>query len=240
MSYYSRGGESSSSSSYGLSRGKIDRILLLRLPSPNVHLELEGSYGNASRPNNDRYGGSNLLDDPDAFTPPTIRPGPPVIKNFYSESPLITNRPQVKCSMFILILAHLIDLQHLNEQFYAQNEMTIRGYAPRPILSFDEIQLPRASGRLQLFSHQTLLSRLESIRNVIQRLGYVRPTPIQSQAWPILLSGNDLVGIAQTGSGKTLSVSHNKEKNKRPLLRFSSVHVTSPDSCQWSIECSFG
>ncbi|CAF4555686.1 unnamed protein product, partial [Rotaria magnacalcarata] len=35
--------------------------------------------------------------------------------------------------------------------------------------------------------------------------GYIRPTPIQSQAWPILLSGQDLVGIAQTGSGKTLS-----------------------------------
>ncbi len=41
----------------------------------------------------------------------------------------------------------------------------------------------------------------------MQRLGYIQPTPIQSQAWPILLSGNDLVGIAQTGSGKTLSVS---------------------------------
>jgi superfamily II DNA/RNA helicase len=40
----------------------------------------------------------------------------------------------------------------------------------------------------------------------MQRLGYIRPTPIQSQAWPILLTGNDLVGIAQTGSGKTLSV----------------------------------
>ena len=47
---------------------------------------------------------------------------------------------------------------------------------------------------------------LAAVRNVIQQLGYIRPTPIQSQAWPILLSGNDLVGIAQTGSGKTLSV----------------------------------
>ena len=52
-----------------------------------------------------------------------------------------------------------------------------------------------------------LLLRVGSIRNVIQRLGYLRPTPIQAQAWPILLAGNDLVGIAQTGSGKTLSVS---------------------------------
>jgi len=51
-----------------------------------------------------------------------------------------------------------------------------------------------------------MVNSLGAIRNVIQQLGYIRPTPIQSQAWPILLSGHDLVGIAQTGSGKTLSV----------------------------------
>lgn len=34
--------------------------------------------------------------------------------------------------------------------------------------------------------------------------GFKRPTPIQSMCWPTLLSGNDLVGVAQTGSGKTL------------------------------------
>ena len=34
---------------------------------------------------------------------------------------------------------------------------------------------------------------------------FVAPTPIQAQAWPICLSGLNLVGIAQTGSGKTLS-----------------------------------
>eukprot|EP01127_Copromyxa_protea_P009292 TRINITY_DN2177_c0_g1_i2.p1 TRINITY_DN2177_c0_g1~~TRINITY_DN2177_c0_g1_i2.p1 ORF type:complete len:540 (-),score=188.92 TRINITY_DN2177_c0_g1_i2:24-1643(-) len=35
--------------------------------------------------------------------------------------------------------------------------------------------------------------------------GFTKPTPIQSQTWPILLSGRDVVGIAETGSGKTLS-----------------------------------
>ena len=35
-------------------------------------------------------------------------------------------------------------------------------------------------------------------------LGYVNPTPIQEQAIPVLLSGTtDLVGLAQTGTGKT-------------------------------------
>ncbi|XP_038593845.1 probable ATP-dependent RNA helicase DDX43 isoform X1 [Micropterus salmoides] len=39
----------------------------------------------------------------------------------------------------------------------------------------------------------------------IERVGFVKPTPIQSQAWPVLLSGEDLIAIAQTGTGKTLA-----------------------------------
>lgn len=39
-----------------------------------------------------------------------------------------------------------------------------------------------------------------------RKLGFKEPTAIQGQGWPIALSGRDMVGIAQTGSGKTLSV----------------------------------
>ncbi|XP_044070887.1 probable ATP-dependent RNA helicase DDX43 [Siniperca chuatsi] len=39
----------------------------------------------------------------------------------------------------------------------------------------------------------------------IEQVGFVTPTPIQSQAWPVLLSGEDLIAIAQTGTGKTLA-----------------------------------
>ncbi|XP_060896210.1 probable ATP-dependent RNA helicase DDX43 [Labrus mixtus] len=39
----------------------------------------------------------------------------------------------------------------------------------------------------------------------IERVGFVKPTPIQSQAWPVLLTGEDLIAIAQTGTGKTLA-----------------------------------
>jgi ATP-dependent RNA helicase DDX5/DBP2 len=35
--------------------------------------------------------------------------------------------------------------------------------------------------------------------------GYTRPTPIQAQGWPMALQGKDVVGIADTGSGKTIS-----------------------------------
>ncbi|XP_051824483.1 probable ATP-dependent RNA helicase DDX53 [Antechinus flavipes] len=39
----------------------------------------------------------------------------------------------------------------------------------------------------------------------MKKVGFTRPTPIQSQAWPIILKGIDLIGIAQTGTGKTLA-----------------------------------
>ncbi|XP_014442598.1 probable ATP-dependent RNA helicase DDX53 [Tupaia chinensis] len=39
----------------------------------------------------------------------------------------------------------------------------------------------------------------------IRKAGFQKPTPIQSQAWPIILQGIDLIGIAQTGTGKTLA-----------------------------------
>lgn len=38
-----------------------------------------------------------------------------------------------------------------------------------------------------------------------KRQNFINPTPIQSQLWPILLKGVDCVGIAQTGTGKTLA-----------------------------------
>ena len=36
---------------------------------------------------------------------------------------------------------------------------------------------------------------------------FEKPTPIQSQCWPIIGSGRDIIGIAETGSGKTLAFS---------------------------------
>ncbi|XP_070495691.1 uncharacterized protein [Chironomus tepperi] len=45
----------------------------------------------------------------------------------------------------------------------------------------------------------------QNIFTEIKRQGFTLPTPIQSQGWPIALSGRDFVGIAQTGSGKTLA-----------------------------------
>lgn len=55
----------------------------------------------------------------------------------------------------------------------------------RPILNFS--QLPKSSTKTSPFTN------------------FKSPTPIQAAAWPFLLSGRDVVGVAETGSGKTLA-----------------------------------
>jgi len=44
-----------------------------------------------------------------------------------------------------------------------------------------------------------------SILNQLEKLGFKTPTPIQSQAIPIAITGQDIMGIAQTGTGKTMA-----------------------------------
>lgn len=43
------------------------------------------------------------------------------------------------------------------------------------------------------------------LRNALEELGYIYPTPIQASTYPAALSGKDIVGIAQTGTGKTFA-----------------------------------
>lgn len=49
------------------------------------------------------------------------------------------------------------------------------------------------------------LDIIEPIQKALQEEGYITPTPIQSKSIPYLLKGKDLLGCAQTGTGKTAS-----------------------------------
>jgi ATP-dependent RNA helicase RhlE len=44
-----------------------------------------------------------------------------------------------------------------------------------------------------------------ALRNALEDLGFSEPTPIQSKAFAPIMAGNDVLGIAQTGTGKTLA-----------------------------------
>ncbi len=43
------------------------------------------------------------------------------------------------------------------------------------------------------------------LRNALNDLGYTEPTPIQKESYSLIMSGKDIVGIAQTGTGKTFA-----------------------------------
>ena len=47
------------------------------------------------------------------------------------------------------------------------------------------------------------LKLLPQLLRAVDELGYVQPSPIQAQAMPPALKGRDLIGCAQTGTGKT-------------------------------------
>ncbi|QRW03619.1 DEAD/DEAH box helicase [Ceratobasidium sp. AG-Ba] len=73
-------------------------------------------------------------------------------------------------------------------EFRRQKEMKVQGRnVPRPVSTFDEAGFP------------------DYILSTIKAQGFTAPSPIQCQAWPMALSGRDVVAIAQTGSGKTIS-----------------------------------
>ncbi|KAF0852374.1 ATP-dependent DDX5 DEAD-box RNA helicase [Andalucia godoyi] len=57
---------------------------------------------------------------------------------------------------------------------------------PKPLFRFEEAGFP------------------SFVQDSLRRAGFEKPSIIQSQAWPTLLSGRDLIAVAETGSGKTL------------------------------------
>jgi len=61
----------------------------------------------------------------------------------------------------------------------------------------------------------------EAVVHGVQSMGYSEPTPIQSQSIPVILSGRDLMGSAQTGTGKTAAFA-------LPLLSLLAKHGKAP------------
>ncbi len=50
-----------------------------------------------------------------------------------------------------------------------------------------------------------MLGLAPKLDTALQRAGFTQPTPIQNEAIPLALAGHDILGLAQTGTGKTLA-----------------------------------
>ena len=89
------------------------------------------------------------------------------------------------------------------------------------------------------------LKIIEPILKSLEEEGYTIPTPIQAQAIPLVLEGKDLLGCAQTGTGKTAAfaipilqlLSANKSYDKKRKIR--SLIVTPTRELAIQIEESF-
>ena len=62
---------------------------------------------------------------------------------------------------------------------------------------------PTAKSDIKPLASFSDLGLSDTIASAVSALGFETPTPIQAQAIPVLLSGRDLIGNAQTGTGKT-------------------------------------
>nr|XP_030123313.3 probable ATP-dependent RNA helicase DDX43 isoform X1 [Taeniopygia guttata] len=104
---------------------------------------------------------------------------PPIEKNFYKESSRTASMSQEE-----------VDLWRKENNGITCDDLKEgeKRCIPNPVCKFEDV-----------FEHYP------DIMASIRKVGFQKPTPIQSQAWPIILQGIDLIGIAQTGTGKTLA-----------------------------------
>lgn len=107
---------------------------------------------------------------------------PDVIKCFYTEDPFISSLSPLEVAAF----------RESNN-----NIKVDRAFKDKPL---GDVPVPNPVQRFD-----QCFSAYPDLLNEIVKAGFQRPSPIQCQAWPVLLKGEDLIGIAQTGTGKTLA-----------------------------------
>jgi ATP-dependent RNA helicase DDX5/DBP2 len=112
-------------------------------------------------------------------------------KNFYVEDKRVSARSDAEVEEYRRnkeIKVRSITLKKICWQKITSFLPQVQGRnVPRPVTAFDEVNFP------------------EYMMSAIRAQGFASPTAIQCQSWPMALSGRDVVAIAQTGSGKTIS-----------------------------------
>ena len=78
-----------------------------------------------------------------------------------------------------------------------------------------------------------ILGLAPALNEALSRAGFTKPTPIQNQAIPLALEGNDILGLAQTGTGKTLAfglplIEHLLAAPSRPAPKTAKALILAP------------
>ncbi|PNY09184.1 DEAD-box ATP-dependent RNA helicase 24-like protein [Trifolium pratense] len=99
-----------------------------------------------------------------------------------------------------------IDYEPFTKDFYEETP-SISGMSEQDVTEYRKSLAIRVSGfdcpkPVKTFEDCGFASQIMS---AIKKQGYEKPTSIQCQALPVVLSGRDIIGIAKTGSGKTAS-----------------------------------
>ncbi|XP_055587469.1 uncharacterized protein LOC129739944 [Uranotaenia lowii] len=145
-------------------------------------------YNSGSNDNNNRSTSPGLIDwdalnkQCDEARKERWQKCPPLTKNFYNELPEVANMTAEEVNTFRLANNNIVVDRTFKEN--ADTDAPI----PNPVQTFEQ-----AFG-----AYPDLLEEIAKAK-------FVKPSPIQAQAWPVLLKGEDLIGIAQTGTGKTLA-----------------------------------
>ena len=91
------------------------------------------------------------------------------------------------------------------------------------------------------------LNLIEPVLRALKTEGYTIPTPIQQQAIPVVLDGRDLLGCAQTGTGKTaafaipiLQLMHNRQGTQPGRRQIQALILTPTRELAIQIDESFG
>ncbi|XP_050549143.1 probable ATP-dependent RNA helicase DDX43 isoform X2 [Daktulosphaira vitifoliae] len=104
---------------------------------------------------------------------------PPIVKHVYKEHQEVTAMSDEEIEAFRFSKNNIM-VKHVNED---NNEPI-----PKPIVHFYHA-----------------FKDYPEILEEIKKQNFETPSPVQCQAWPIIMNGHDLIAIAQTGTGKTLA-----------------------------------
>ncbi|XP_051174916.1 probable ATP-dependent RNA helicase DDX43 [Leptopilina boulardi] len=128
---------------------------------------------------------------------------PPLKKYFYKEDSKVANMTKEEVEEFRR------SNNNIEAKLMFDNDVEVEGLkVPNPVTTFEQA-----------------FQEYPDILEEIYKQGFEKPSPIQAQSWPVLMSGMDLIGIAQTGTGKTLAFllpalihidGQNTPRNERP------------------------